>query len=95
MDTLEQFTALMRYFEKDPATLRQHGEIGKAMLEQIEQACLLRDAEALSDGIDGFLSILMDANKMRGFTPVESQKAAERFNSVRQSARSVLDKMPK
>ena len=95
MDTLEQFTAVMRYFEEDPAALRQHGEIAKAMLEQIEQACLLQDAEALRDGIDGFLSLLVDSDGMRGFTPVESQKAGEQFNSVRQAARSVLDKMPK
>jgi hypothetical protein len=95
MDPLEQFTALMSYFEEDPATLRQHGELGKAMLEQIEQACLLQDAEALSDSIDGFLSLLLDLDELGGLPTVECQKAAEQFSTVRQAARSVLDKMPK
>jgi hypothetical protein len=55
MDKAQQFTALMQYVEEDPGVLSRYGEIGKAMLEQIEQACLLEDAEALSESIDGFL----------------------------------------
>jgi hypothetical protein len=65
------------------------------MLEQIEQACLLQDAEALSESIDGFLDLLTGSDTMRGFTPVGSQKSVEQFNSVRKATRSVLDKIQK
>jgi hypothetical protein len=95
MDKLEQFTALMQYAAEDPGVLSRYGEIGKAMLEQIEQACLLRDAEALGESIDGFLDLLAGSDSMRGFTPVGSQKSVEQFNSVRKATRSVLDKIQK
>ena len=95
MDKVQQFTALMQYVEEDPGVLSRYGEIGKAMLEQIEQACLLEDAEALNESIDGFLDLLMGSDTMRGFTPVGSQKSVEQFNSVRKATRSVLDKIQK
>jgi hypothetical protein len=95
MDKVQQFTALMHYAEEDPGVLSRCGEIGKAMLEQIEQACLLQDAEALSVSIDGFLDLLAGSDAMRGFTPVGSQKSVEQFNSVRKATRSVLDKIQK
>jgi hypothetical protein len=95
MDKVQQFTALMRYVEEDPGVLSRYGEIGKAMLEQIEQACLLQDADALSESIEGFLDLLTGSDTMRGFTPVGSQKSVEQFNSVRKATRLVLDKMQK
>jgi hypothetical protein len=95
MDKLERFTALMRYIEENPEVLAQHGEEGKALLEQIEQACQTRDAQNLREGIDGFLSLLTGDQTMRGFAPTGSQQAVEQFNSVRKATRSVLDKMQK
>jgi hypothetical protein len=95
MDKVQQFTALMRYVEEDPGVLSRYGEIGKAMLEQIEQACVLQDAEALSESVDAFLDLLTGSDTMRGFTPVGPQKSVEQFNSVRKATRSVLDKIKK
>jgi hypothetical protein len=95
MDKIERFTALMRYIEENPEALAQHSEEGQALLEQIEQACQTRDAQGLNEGIDGFLSLLMGDQAMRGFAPIGSQKAVEQFNSVRKATRSVLDKMQK
>jgi hypothetical protein len=95
MDRIERFTALMRYVEDKPEVLAQHSGEGKALLEEIEQACLTRNAQHLGKSIDAFLSLLMGDQSMRGFTPTASEKAVEQFNSVRKATRSVLDKMQK
>jgi hypothetical protein len=95
MDKTEQFTALMRYIEEKPEVLAQHSGEGKALLEDIEEACLTRNAQDLGKSIDAFLSLLMGDQTMRGFTPTASEKAVEQFNSVHKATRSVLDKMQK
>jgi hypothetical protein len=95
MDKIEQFTAVMHYIEEKPEVLARYSGEGRVLLEEIEEACLTRNAQDLSKGIDAFLSLLMGDQTMRGFTPTASQKAVEQFNSVRKATRSVLDKMQK
>lgn len=95
MSRLDQFNALMSYIEENPQILAEHGERGTQILRRVEEACLVQDAEALSDGIDEFTSLLMADQILRGFAPARSQKAIEHFNSIRKATRSVLDKMEK
>lgn len=93
MSRLDQFNALMSYIEENPQILAEHGEKGTQILRQIEEACLVQDAEALSDGIDEFISLFMGDQILRGLAPASSQKPIEQFNSIRKATRSVLDKM--
>jgi len=93
MNKLDQFNALMSYVEDNPQVIAPHGEDGEQLLNQIEEACLNQDVEALEKGIDSFLTLLMGEAKMRAFAPVDSQKAIERFNSIQKVTRSVLEKM--
>lgn len=51
MSRLDQFNALMSYIEENPQILAEHGERGTQILRRIEEACLVQDAEALSDGM--------------------------------------------
>jgi hypothetical protein len=93
MNKLDQFNALMCYIEDHPEIIAPHGEEGRQVLSQIEEACVNQDVGGLTNGIDIFLTLLMGERTMRGFTPVGSEKAVEQFNSIQKVTRSVLDKM--
>jgi len=95
MNKLEQFNALMCYIESNPEVIDRYGEEGRQVLEQVEQACLNQDGEALDKGVDDFLTLLMGKQTMRGFTPSGSEKTIEQFNSLQKATRTVLDKMEK
>jgi hypothetical protein len=95
MNKFEQFNALMCYIENNPEVIARYGDEGRQVLEQVEEACLNQDGEALDKGVDDFLTLLMGEQTMRGFTPVGSQKTIEQFNSIQKATRTVLDKMEK
>ncbi len=80
MSRLDQFNALMSYIEENPQILAEHGERGTQILRRIEEACLVQDAEALSDGIDEFISLLTgrpDSKRVRTGQLAEAHRALQ------------------
>ncbi len=93
MNKLDQFNALISYAQDNPQVITPHGERGKQILSQIEEACLNEDTELLSKGIDSFLTMLMGEQTMRGFSPVASENITGEFNRIQKVTRAVLDSM--
>jgi len=93
MNKLNQFRALVCHVRDNPQVIAPHGEEGKRILSQMEEACLNEDVSALTEGIDSFLALLMGERTMEGLSPVDSQEAIEQFNSIQKVTRAVLDKL--